>query len=215
MLRRQFSLSTSGSWRARVARQRLSTSSEFRWPHTSVLHNIRSSSRHWARVPVLTDIFRSNRNLPWLSDRREKCWVMDLFPSDSVVLIMSFRKHWLAQLLIMMMKWSFWLTPGWRWGSPVRLTYPAIYVGRKGPIWGQAVKIGMYTLRSPQLHAIGQPKPPKGRGWAGTVNVVIGTFSQSFPKALSRQRVQIKAQYPRPYKEWDDSPHSLKDEVFV
>lgn len=77
------------------------------------------------------------------------------------------------------------------------------------------MKIGMCTLRIPQLHAIGQPKLPKGRGWAGAVNVVIGRFSQPFPKALTRQRVQIKAQCPRPYKEWDGGPHPLQDEVFV
>lgn len=77
------------------------------------------------------------------------------------------------------------------------------------------MKIGMYILRISWLHAIGQPKPPKGHSWAGAVDVVIGRFSQPFPESLSRQGVQIKKQYLRPYKEWDDRPHLLQDEVFV
>lgn len=58
---------------------------------------------------------------------------------------------------------------------------------------------------NPLLHATGQREPPEGHGWAGDMDVVIGRFSQPFPKSLSRQRVQIKTQDLRPYKEWDDS----------
>lgn len=73
-------------------------------------------------------------------------------------------------------------------------------------------------LRIPRLHAIGQPKPPKGHSWAGAVDVVIGRFSQPFSESPSRQRVKIKKQYLRPYKEWDkwdNCPHLLQNEVFV
>lgn len=89
-------------------------------------------------------------------------------------------------------------------GVEVRVTCPAnlsCYLCRKeGTYLRAGCEDRNVQLRIPQLHAIGQPKPPKGRGWAGAVNVVIGRFSQPFPKALSRQRVQIKAQYPRPYR---------------
>lgn len=56
-----------------MATQRLSTILNFggRTPVSYTILGLQADI--WARVPVLTDIFRSYRNLPQLSDRREKC----------------------------------------------------------------------------------------------------------------------------------------------
>lgn len=79
-------------------------------------------------------------------------------------------------------------------GVEVRVTCLAnLYLCRKeGAYLKAGCVIGMYMWRIPQLHAIGQPEPPKGRGWAGAGVVVVGRFSQPFLKSLSRQRMQIR-----------------------
>lgn len=88
----------------------------------------------------------------------------------------------------MMVKWSFRVNPGWRWGSPAWLTYTSIYPGRKGTIWSQLKETGMTSrLRIPQLHTTGQPKPPEGHCWVVGVDVGVGIFFHPTLKFLSRQ----------------------------
>lgn len=91
-------------------------------------------------------------------------------------------------------------------GVEVRVTCLAIlhlYLPRKE---GTYLKAGCGDrnghAKNSELHSMRQPKPPNACGWEGGVHVIIGRFSQLFPKSLSRQRVQIKKQYLRPYKDW-------------
>jgi hypothetical protein len=104
----------------------------------------------------------------------------------------------------MMVNWSFWLNPGWRWGSPAWLTYTSIYPGRKGRIWRRAWGDRNVThAENPSASATGQPRPPEGRGWGlcgcchfATQLQRVGWQTSSCPRMKCLSRLTRDHSYP-------------------